>query len=176
MARLFIGIMLPDDMKNKIEILQKEIAKLPLKAKFVEKENLHITLSFLGEVQETEKMKIIKELEKICEGVKKYEIELGNLLFIPNENYFRVIAINVKSEKLIEISKLIEEKIGGDVKPPHLTLCRIKNVENRENVVRKMKEMKFKANFFVNSIELIESKLTREGPTYLIIHSTKLKD
>ena len=59
MVRCFIGIIIPEDRKNYIERIKKELVSMPIKCKFVESDNLHICISFLGEVEE-------KRIETIC--------------------------------------------------------------------------------------------------------------
>ncbi|MEM4757742.1 MAG: RNA 2',3'-cyclic phosphodiesterase, partial [Nanopusillaceae archaeon] len=71
--RVFIAIDLPEEIKNKIVSYYKEIRGVY--GKFVEKENLHITLKFLGELQPNIVEKIKKELENI--KFPKFNIEVG---------------------------------------------------------------------------------------------------
>ena len=175
MVRAFIGIFLPENLRNKVVEIQKIVKTFPLKAKFVERENLHLTLSFLGEIDESEIKRISKELDKICKEHEKFEVRIKNLIPIPSKNFIRVIAFKIESENLEEISKDIKKRIGGDIKPPHLTICRIKNVLKKEIVLKRMNEIEFDEKFLVNSIELIKSKLTQKGPIYSVIHESKLK-
>lgn len=63
--RLFIGIPLEKKLVNEIYSLYNKFKNLK-NAKFVKKENLHITLKFLGEVEE-EKITLIKNAIVICE-------------------------------------------------------------------------------------------------------------
>ena len=175
MVRAFIGIFLPDKLKNKIKNIQDIFKSLPLKAKFVEENNLHITLSFLGEIDEREVKKICKILDEICKKYERFEVKIGNLIPIPNKNFVRVVAFEVESKKLEELSKEIKEKIGGDVKPPHLTICRVKSLLNKEIVLKKIDEINLEEKFFVNSVQLIKSVLTQSGPIYSIIYESRLK-
>lgn len=149
---------------------------LPMKAKFVEKENLHICFSFLGEIPEHKILDVKRKIDEISSAHEKIDIISKGILFIPNRNYFRVLALDVKSgkEKLLSISNEIVQKIGGDSKPPHITLCRVKSVWNKEKIFEFAASLNFLIEFTIDSIQLIKSKLSREGPKYTIIHSSKL--
>jgi 2'-5' RNA ligase len=167
--------MISGELREKIVNLQEKILKLPLRAKLVERENLHITLSFLGEVPDFKVERIKSELGDICMGVEKFKVKISRLMPIPTEKYIRVMAFKVESEELENISKLIKMRIGGDVKPPHLTICRVKNVKNKESVLKWIKTVDLNASFLVEEISLIRSKLTRTGPIYSVIYSAKLR-
>lgn len=171
--RVFIGIMTPQ-LKDSLIRIQNEIKKLPLKAKFVEPENFHLTLSFLGEKSEFEIEKIKENLERICKDKRKFEIKIEELAPIPNERFIRVIAFKVESEEMEEIAREIKKLIGGDIKPPHLTLCRVKWIENKRKVVEKLKEIKLSKYLTIDSIQLIKSKLTPKGPIYSVLYSANL--
>ncbi len=174
--RCFIGIFPPDEVKDEIVKLQKLIASLPLHCKFVEKENLHISLSFLGNVHESLIEAISAKLKSISTNYKKFEVTCKKILFIPSKNYIRVIALDIRKGKewLVQISKEIKKRIGGDVKPPHLTLCRVKRIDEKKVVIEKLSNIDFEVSFKVEKICLIQSTLTRSGPIYKILEEVEL--
>ena len=179
MARCFIAITIPQVLRKKIKEAQEEIAKLPISCKLVEEENLHVSLSFLGEVEEDKINGIWKTLDEICRGYQNFEVFVSGIKPIPSESYIRVLALDVfdKNGEMKRIGKEIKEKIGGDVKPPHLTLCRVKSIREKEVVVKKIREMGlmgFDERFPVIEIVLMKSELRGKGPVYSAIHSSAL--
>lgn len=166
MVRCFIAIY---PIKNEaVYQVQREI-KVFVEGKEVEKENMHVTLSFLGEINE-EKVSLIKsELKKLISNYKKREILLSRISLIPNERFIKVIAIEVNG--LEDLSKEIEEKIGGDVKPPHLTLMRVKRVRDKKGLIEFSKKIILNQKVEVSDIKLMKSTLTRNGPIYEIIET-----
>src|SRR3989344_3022494 len=65
-VRLFIALLLPEEVKKEIKKGQERARKLELmNARYAETENLHLTLKFLGEVTEEKAEKIKKTLAKI---------------------------------------------------------------------------------------------------------------
>ena len=55
-----------------------------------------------------------------------------------------------------------------------MTLCRVKNVENKETVIRNVEEIEFEEKILIESVQLIKSELTSSGPIYSVVHESKL--
>ena len=174
--RLFIGIFPPEEIKEKIWEIKEKIESLPWKCKFVEKENYHISLSFLGEVKEEKVKEIENKLKEISSRYPKFVVVLKNFLFIPSKSYFRVLALDITEGKnyLVKISNEIKKDIGGDIKPPHLTISRIKNVFDKNKIFEEIEKIKFRFSFEVKSISLVKSQLTRKGPIYTEVFKSEL--
>jgi len=175
MVRCFVGVFVPDGIKEKIVEIQNQIKKLPISLKLVEKENLHICLSFLGEVEEKKLIEIQEKLDMICKRYKKFDVEISGIKFIPTENYVRVLALGIKDSILESIRKNVVNEIGGDSKPLHLTLCRVKNIENKKETIEKIKAIdSYVGKFTIEKICLIKSVLQRTGPIYTSIKESFL--
>jgi len=176
MVRCFIGIFIPEECKEAICKLQEKIKRLPIKCKFVERENLHISLSFLGEISEEKVRKVERELGNLVNEFSSFKVKCKDILFIPNKRYFRVLALDVKEGRniLIAISNEIKRRVGGDVKPPHLTLCRVKKVLEKEVVIKSLEKEESSFSFIVESIDLVKSTLSPKGPIYQVIKELKL--
>jgi 2'-5' RNA ligase len=177
MPRLFIGVMIPEDVKKYVEELKTGMSALPMDCKMVERENLHICLSFLGDVDDGKVQPIVDELDSICSGARKFDFEIGELLIIPNESHIRVLALRVtdKSEASDSIISGILKSIGGSSHPPHLTLCRVKGIRDRRAVIDGLKSLRTQyRTFHVSSIHLIKSELGRDGPAYSVVHMSML--
>jgi len=179
--RTFIAIEIPQNIKEKIyEAFEKEREK-EKGIKWVEKENLHITLKFLGEIDEGK----VKEIEKILDEIplkfKSFEAKLEEMGGFPDFKNPRVLWIGVSpKEKIKEIFEFIEERIEkekmdiekeGREFHPHITIARIKG-KGKFSFERK----KFLENFKINKIALFKSDLMPEGPIYTLLKEVKLKD
>ncbi len=176
MARFFMGVFPPDEIVDYITFLQGEVSKLPIKCKFVERENLHISLSFLGEVPEEEIPGICERLDFVCSEHKKFTVNVSKIKLIPDENFVRVIVLDVVCEEIFSLSENIVKKIGGDAKPPHITLCRISSVLDKDKFVGKIHRMDVEGKSFpVRDVSLIQSVLGKGGPVYTVIHKSQLK-
>ena len=180
MLRLFTCIWIPNYIKEKIQELQKNMIKLPIEAKFVKPDNLHITLSFIGNVNKNKLKLINKELDNITKNVKKFNVRLEGLKIIPNENHIRLIGIEaIDTIEFANLIKSIGNKLNGKYhEKTKLTLCRVKNIINKGGLgdfIEKKRNIKI-GEFQVKSVALVKSTLTRNGPIYETIYTSFLHD
>ena len=174
--RLFIAIELPEQVKEYLTNVQKQITGF--KGKSVSKGQMHLTLKFLGEVPEN-KLELIKEKLKEVK-VEKIDCFTTNIGFFPSENYIRVVWIGLEpKEEIIELQKEIDNELkelfSKDKRfHPHLTLARVKFVEDKEKFKENIKKIKLeKKEFSVDCFKLIKSTLTSDGPVYEVVRVFK---
>ena len=180
MLRLFVCVWVPEEFKEKILEFQEKIMKIPIKAKFVERENFHLTITFLGNVKEEEVNLIKNKLDLAVKNMKKFEISLSGLKVIPNESYVRVLGIKVSdNEKIVKLITAVGNLVGGDYyENTKLTLCRIKNIKDKKllkNFIEKNRNIEI-GNFEVKNLSLVKSVITKSGPIYETIHVSSLID
>lgn len=174
--RCFVGITVPEHIKCKILAVQSALKELPMMCKFVEPENLHICLSFLGEMGEDRIKKISGDLDSICSQYHSFDVAVLGVKAIPNERYFRVLALDIaKSDVMEAVGWEISKKIGGDMNPPHLTLCRVRKVLDKYKVLEELQKLRAPTvgKFTVRSISIIQSTLKMTGPVYDVVHDSK---
>ena len=85
MPRIFIAVRLPDEVIGKItRISQFFQSQLPEEAlKWVETENLHLTLRFLGEIPETTIEQVQQVLAQVATTQKSFELSVEGLGMYP---------------------------------------------------------------------------------------------
>ena len=181
MKRVFLGIDLPKELKEKIEELKAKHNLKSLPIKLVEPENSHIALKFLGELPEEEIKALIENVQSSIAGFKGFEVSLNGLIAFPGFFKPRVLAIKIESVNLEGLAKKIFAGLDGlsFVKPeekkyaPHITLGRIKDLLDKE-VSFKLAKIKFQSAFMANRLQLFESQLTAAGPLYSILQTFEL--
>jgi 2'-5' RNA ligase len=176
LKRIFIGIPIPDDLKNKLYSIVKNV--LPEKTfKKVMIQNYHITLKFLGNVNEKE----INELIDLLENFKfnKFRFNINCINAFPAINNARIVWAgclenNYEFQKLnSEIEDLCE--LYGFEKElrkfhPHITLARKKRKYKKIDLSSDLKNFEFKEyNIMINKIVLYESLLKPECPEYVVL-------
>ncbi len=174
MKRCFISIDIPENIKKEIISIQKSIPKFY--GKLIEAENLHLTLKFLGEIDE-EKIELVKErLNEI--KFDNFEVAVDSL-GVFSEKFIRIIWLHLSNCE--ELQRAIDEELG-DLFPKekrfmsHLTIARVKKVGDREFFLEELKKIEIpQMKFNVDSFNLKESILYPEGPIYLTIEKYKLK-
>jgi 2'-5' RNA ligase len=185
--RLFIAINLPEGIKRKLIEWQNETSTHfgynSGEVNWVRKENLHITLVFIGYVSDDETYEIAKTMRQVAEKHEPFFINLERITTGPPDTTPRMFwAEGQKSQQLANLQNDLENALnfGGIYKKEarafrsHITLARFKY-----NVAKQIKEMKDigeKINYQipVDSIELMQSNLRRTGPIYTILESVGL--
>jgi len=169
--RLFIAIEIPEDVKEYISELQKQIDTANNKISLVNKDNIHLTLKFLGEVQTNDIETIKESLNKV--KVKSFSVNLNDIGVFPNENYIRVIWVGLKPEEtILELQKNIDGSLKNLFKKEkdfktHLTLARVKFINNKEDFIGQLKNIKVEnKRIDISNFKLVKSTLTPEGPVY----------
>ena len=172
------------DSFPKLLEFERELKDTGANIKLVEPENVHITLKFLGNTDETLIDTIEKVIKNAVQGVNKFNIKLEGAGVFPNQKYIKVIWLEIKQgEKLGIIAQKIDEdlhEIGFKREKrkfsAHLTIARVRSIKNKEKllwVIEKYKDSKF-AEFDVNSIKLKKSELTQKGPIYTNLKNIRL--
>jgi len=165
--RLFIAIEPPEEIKEYLSSI-----KLPdFKGTAVKPSNIHLTLKFLGEVDEDKKNEIKKRLNKI--KLEPINCTTSNIGYFPSEDYIKVIWIGLEPKgKLTNLQQEIDNQLK-DLFPkdknfhPHLTLARVKFIEDKEKFKETIKTLKTeKHEFTITEFKLLKSTLTKEGPIY----------
>ncbi len=179
--RIFIGVDLPNDLKDCVYQTIKFFKSAYVNSiNYVSRENLHITLKFIGEINEKDFMLIKSALSEI--SFSPFNVDLKGLGCFPDIFNARVLWIGVKDEeenfkKLYEkIIYLLPEKFKKDDKnfSPHLTLARLKE-KPLKSFINLIDKEKYFGSFKVSSIQLYESKLERSGAKYSILESFSLE-
>lgn len=179
--RIFIAIDLPEHVKSRIfhkfENLQN---KNLFNGKFVEKENLHLTLKFFGEIT-NEKLKEIKNKLKEIK-FEKFYCKIGKTGFFENKKHIKIIWVELISEKLQELQKIINKKIPeilSDYKKfnSHITLARVKSISRNKDLIKEVEKIHFKnLSFDINEFILMKSELMPLGPKYKVIEKFEFKN
>jgi 2'-5' RNA ligase len=176
--RVFIGIDIPQKIKDDLFRIQNIISGNLAKINWVAKKNLHITLKFIGDIDEIKLKEIKEKLKEI--KFNSFDLELDKLGFYLFKGTPRIIRLSfLDGDKLIELQRKIDEELlgicDGDQKfSPHLTLGRVKMIKKKKEFKDKINEFEFtKEKFNVDNFQLVESKLTKNGPKYKIIEEFK---
>jgi len=160
--RTFIAINLPEDIKKELSSFQAKWPELP--CRWTKKENLHITLEFLGYLTNEELIELCQKTKEMASGKKAFSIHLNKICYgPPRKSPPRMVW--VMGEQIKEFNFT-----------PHITLGRIRTWEFRQIEPEERPEINedIDLSFEVNSIEVMESQLKRGGPNYAVLESAPL--
>ena len=168
--RSFIAIELPKSIVSELVKIQKEIDSLGLiKGKFVEEENFHLTLKFLGELSRSEIEAVREKLSNI--KFKPFEVELSKV-GVFSEDFIRIIWVSLTGEGIFQLQKTIDSELENLFPKEynfmsHITISRPKFVEDRVTFLDELKKIKFEnKKFIVSDFSLKRSQLTPHGAKY----------
>ncbi len=176
--RLFVAVELPKEIKDKLYDFQLKIKPF-VKAVFVHKKNLHLTLKFLGEVEEKRLDGIKNKLKNV--NVRKFKVRIEGTGVFPNEKFIRIVWVGLgPEEKVIELQKKVDEELIEFSEQEtrfkaHLTLARVKHVKNKKNLLDFLKNSNIGGEFVVSEFSLIKSELTKDGPRYSVVETYALE-
>lgn len=174
--RTFIAIELPKEIKEALAKLQGQLKASSADVKWVEPENIHLTLKFLGERDDKRVEKIKEILGEVAKEKKAFPLCLKGLGAFPKLEFPRVVWVGTdKGETEAKvIAAELEEKIcrlgiPKEERPfsGHITLGRVRSPKNKEQLIQAIKNLAFDCQeFMVKEIVLLKSTLTSQGPIY----------
>ncbi len=179
--RTFIAVDFQAEILDKIEQIVTYLkTQTPVDAlKWVTKENLHLTLKFIGEIS-TDKISHVKALmAEALHSSTVFTLEVKGLGLYPNAKKPRVIWLGIEHDLvLVDIHKRLDHALAqAQIKPdtrafsPHLTIARVRRNAHPDQV-RIIGETisQFKISSLgisqIEHIRLYQSELNPQGPTY----------
>ena len=185
--RIFIAINLPEDVKKSLVDYKNEWPDLP--ARWINPENIHVTLEFLGYLNDDELVEICRIAKNVAAKNASFEISLKKICYGPTDKMppRMVWAIGEPVQELSVLQKDLKDALSGEEKinfvpenrqfQPHITLARILQWQWRriEPEERPQIEEEIDLTFPVNSIEVMESELRRGRPKYTVHETYNLK-
>ncbi|MHA1681509.1 MAG: RNA 2',3'-cyclic phosphodiesterase [Promethearchaeota archaeon] len=177
--RAFIALEIDNaGVLKKISDIQAKFKRIKGKIKFVELENIHVTLKFLGSITvETarEVYKIVEDLDTLPDGGVDVEIsEVGTF----KKSRPRVLwcKLHDPGEIIRDTYRAIDERLHERLHIPkenkkfkaHVTLARIRHLDDRDAFIRLLEENKeiVLGTQHVSTIKFKKSVLTSKGPIY----------
>jgi len=183
--KTFIALEFDDEFKNRLKSIQNILKEHSYKGRWVNAENFHLTVKFLGETKEDHLEKVDELLESIKNNYNTYYYSLGNLGFFKGNKSLRVVWLGLVGdiERLSMMSKCINEKVkvlGYEIEKrifkPHITLGREITFDVALDILNEELTELLKYNFKLNKISLMKSEVIEEKRVYKPIISYKLKE
>jgi 2'-5' RNA ligase len=184
--RAFIAIALPEQARRALHALQQRLAEHPADITWVDSNHLHVTLKFLGEIDDAQRPGIEALLERCGSEEPQFEARLGGLGGFPSISAPRVIWVGFDEghEPLVRIAQRLEagcERLGlrKEERPfsAHLTLGRVRSPKGLGPFVRALQTLDWTnpAPWAVEKITLYQSVLGGGGPRYTVLGEFPLR-
>lgn len=183
--RTFIALPLAGNVSGGAAKLIRKLAALDSQIKWVPTDNLHLTLKFLGDVENTEVPSICNVLQDICDEYDPFMLDFTGTGAFPDLERPRILYAGVTdpSGSLVKMVGEIETglaDLGFKPEPrdyrPHLTLGRSRNRRLSPEALEVMsahEDIGF-GDMEVDAVELIASFMDKDGPTYQVMDTIEL--
>lgn len=186
--RCFVAINIDENVRREIgEVaagLRRESGLKASEVKWVEPENIHLTLKFLGEVSDSRIGDVCRIVEDAVSGRSGFSIDVAGIGWFGRPA--RVLWAGVREQgELSALWRAIDERLaeagwGKDAKgfTGHLTLCRIKSARAGRGLEEAASELAGVelGRVDVESVCVYRSELTRSGPVYTVVSRSFLAD
>jgi 2'-5' RNA ligase len=175
--RSFIAIPLETGVVSRIEQTYKELKSLPADVKWVHPNAIHLTLKFLGNVEEKAVESISRGTQEGIKGFASWTVDVKNVGTFPSLRNPRVVWIGIEDTggHLVALQNRIEEemaKLGFEREErkfsPHLTLGRVRSPRGKTELIQYLadeRERRF-GEMKVDRVVLFKSELRSSGAIY----------
>ncbi len=183
--RCFIAIDIPASIKEAIDNITGKLSRSSADIRWIPSKNVHLTLKFLGEVEDAVLPDIEKRISISCEAMGAFSINIRGIGAFPDFKHPNVLWMGIdRSNSLEDIYLSIEDSLKemGFEKDnrrfsPHLTIARIKDRKGIDTVFKEL--YTYKDTFFgsidVNEVLLMKSVLKPAGAEYFKLSGFKLR-
>lgn len=178
--RCFVAIEIPDRIQAILSELQSAFRQKIKKASWTRRGNFHLTLKFLGDVEENSIIKINSTITRIAENFIPFCIEIGGIGTFPNLLRPRVLWVGLTqgANNTTTLANSINRELGKlgfsneNRFHPHFTLARIRESINIKTHTDLFKKFETIAGTLinVNHITLVRSELHPSGAIYTPLH------
>lgn len=190
MIRVFFAISIPEELREKLVLVQETLKTKCHSIKWVKRENVHLTLKFIGEIPEDKLAGLSIILKNVADRHSSFLAVAEGIGSFPTIKNPKVIWAGIKEghEQIANISRDIEEKakkigFAAEEKPftSHITIGRVNQKDRREKSQELTEGLSALSGWKggpmkVNSLLLMSSILKREGSEYTIVSECKLKN
>jgi 2'-5' RNA ligase len=174
--RTFIALELSDESREEFARIAGILMEAKADVKWVKPASIHLTLKFLGYVDEGKITRISERLKDIVSGVEPFDVILEGIGVFPKWDYVKVLWVGLgegaarvkelalRTEEVMQHEGFEKEKREYS---PHLTLGRIRSAKNKKELRKQAETVEVKpVTSHISRIILFKSELSPEGAVY----------
>ncbi|HET9949923.1 MAG TPA: RNA 2',3'-cyclic phosphodiesterase [Longimicrobiales bacterium] len=183
--RLFIALNLPKKERVRIYRAARPLREAGLPVRWIEPDNFHVTMKFLGEVRREQISRVEELMARVAGSTKAFSTKFAGFGAFPTVRAPRVIWLGILAIPELRCLKQDLEwtlgEIGFDPETrafhPHVTLGRASERDGG-GAFRGFDEllagMKYRGEVKVHTLDLMRSHVSRDGMRYSILASARL--
>jgi 2'-5' RNA ligase len=183
--RLFIAIDLEEEAKRELRRLQEALKQFDRDVRWVTRDQMHLTLVFLGEVADAKLPSVSTAVEQATDKIGPFEITLAGSGCFPPAGKVRVVWAGVEESTgaLAKLQAACADNLEAegflkDSRPfsPHLTLGRVKSDTTDGKLRAAADELTVEMVLQpVSAVRVVQSKLTPHGSRYRTVAQSALR-
>ena len=174
--RTFIAIEIPAEVKQALARLQEELRDAPAEVSWTKPENIHLTLKFLGEVEESMLGRVEAAAVEAAAGARPFTLALGGVGAFPNARQPRIIwaGLSGEVEAAARLQVRLDERLAAlgfpkEDRPfrPHLTVGRVKSPTGAPALIARAQSYRLPSHSLaVRELVVMRSQLHPAGSRY----------
>jgi 2'-5' RNA ligase len=180
-VRTFIAVDVGDEIRAAAVALQQRLARTGADVKWVGSEAMHVTLLFLGEVDELEVVSVCRVVKEVAGREPPFPLRVSGVGAFPTPRRPKIVwaGITDGADRLRELYSRLEAKLldlGCYRKEergytPHLTLGRVKGDRDSSALAAELPKLLAwdGGQTVVDEVLVFSSELTRDGPEYTVL-------
>ncbi len=185
--RSFLAFELPEEIKNTVSFIYNGLKSYSLDIKWVKEENIHLTVVFMGNINEKNLISIEEVVKESCDKYAPFTIRAKGIGIFSSIRKPRVLWIGIEGdiERMGNFRNRLQKKLKSfGIKEetrkfsPHLTLGRFKKGFNKTDKLIKLMP-KFQeivsSSVILKELTLFKSDLKPEGAIYTKLNSWPLQ-
>jgi RNA 2',3'-cyclic 3'-phosphodiesterase len=185
-VRSFVSIDLDDEqILSKVDSIDSSLSAMGADVKLVERENIHLTLKFLGNIPTAKVAEVKRALTQV--KFRTFPLEIKGAGAFPNLKRMSVIWIGIGEgwssvEEIFEQTETLLHSVGfsRETRPfsPHITIARVRSGRKRDEVSNFLGHLgdEVLGTFNVNQVRLKQSVLSTSGPEYSTLFEVRAQE
>jgi 2'-5' RNA ligase len=184
--RSFIAIETPPEVKADIAKVQEGLRTTNADVRWESIEKFHITLKFLGNVEEPKLNLLADRLQEALGAFAAFNMTYQGVGCFPNQHHPRVIWIGAENEdgsltRIQETTEEVAEQMGFQREErqfhAHITIGRVKGPKNLKALVSDLGNASFSPHVaIIKDVLLVKSDLKPTGSVYSVLRTYQLKN
>lgn len=183
--RLFLALNFPKKERQKIDRAARPLKERELPVRWVDVDDMHVTLKMLGDVRPERVDPLAEAMDKVAAGTSVFPATFSDFGAFPTIRRPNVLWLGVDATPELRCLKQDLEwalaDLGFDRETrafhPHLMLGRTGD-KSTAGAFRGLDDltagMEVDAGFDVRSVDLMRAQITARGPRYTVLHKAKL--
>jgi 2'-5' RNA ligase len=181
-VRTFVALELSDRLKEGILALAEELRSRGVRASWARRPTLHLTLKFLGDIEETELPEVVAAVARASSGMSTFNLETAGLGAFPSPNRPRVLWVGVTvSDELFALYAALESELAmlgfpgeGRRFHPHITVGRMRD-PHAQSVQAILDELTApKERVEIREVRVMRSTLRPQGALHELVEAIPL--